>query len=410
MSKKGFAVWAVLLFLGVNVFGFWGEPVLLEELNDYENGYNAISPCLTPDELSIYFVRVSGYSQKYPNVKVYDIYEATRDNINSPFGLAEPIKELKIEGEGQFLTNPWVTNDNLRLYYSQTIYRNGEYQRFIRMAERESVDSQWHIGKTFFGIHFRGFDSAPCLSEDELRIYWSWNSMDKSEFGVYTAERPNRYENFSNVRRLDEFDIFTGSYRVRVLENELTVYVTNNEGDGQRVIYRGSRENIYEPFGNFEVVELPESVNPSLPFVNSEENRMYMSTHEQAGIYMFEWIERPYDAAVGKIKDAIVMKGEMIDILDAAIETEMSALGDMAEMLIRREMPEGVSFFDVFKARLKVIQSLIKEWKCRYELQKSIYDLEMSLEELRPKEDHILPWGRRSKDSRERSFGSKRRR
>lgn len=409
MSKKGFWVCAAVLFLGVNVFGFWGEPILLDELNDHENGYNATSPCLTDDELTIYFVRVSGYSQKFPNVRVYDIFEAKRDYVDEPFGIPEPIKELKIEGEGEFLTNPWVSSDNLRLYYSQTLYEYGEYQRFIRMAERESVDSQWYVSRTFYGIHFKGgTDSAPCLSEDELRIYWTWNSLDKSEFGVYTAERPNRRENFGNVRRLDEFDVFEDRYRVRVLDDELTVYVTNNEGDGQRVIYRGSRESIDEPFGNFEVVEVPE-VNPSLPFLNDEETRMYMSTHEAAGIYMFEWAERPYDAAAGKIEEAIAMKAEMIEILDAAMETEIAALGDLADVLIRREVPEGVSYFDIFKARLKVIQSLIKEWKCRYDLQKSIYDLEMSLKELTPEEEPVFPWGWRSKESRKRGFGNKRR-
>ncbi|MCJ7729818.1 MAG: hypothetical protein MUO27_08090, partial [Sedimentisphaerales bacterium] len=86
----------------------WSEPVPLTEVN---TEYEEWSPFLSFDGISLYFSRVRTYIPHYGR-----IYQASRNTSSGPFTSVIEISELNESGAYVFC--PWVSPDNLRMYYN----------------------------------------------------------------------------------------------------------------------------------------------------------------------------------------------------------------------------------------------------------------------------------------------------
>ena len=125
------AVTALTILLTGSATAEWSEPVLHEELNDPGAGTFASDACLSRDGLTIYFRRstASGLRQ---------IVEAYRDTPDGAFTSERVLNELNA---GDDIYNCWISDDELRLYYSR--YESYATGRMIRMAERSSTSDLW---------------------------------------------------------------------------------------------------------------------------------------------------------------------------------------------------------------------------------------------------------------------------
>ena len=159
-TKVTRSIWVALLVLisTTTVWaGQWSSPQVLTELNDGTN--YPVTSCLSPDRLTIYFAR------HIPILGHYCIVEAYRDTPNGPFTSERIINELSTTGE--YLGDPWLSQDELRLYYKEY---NGTFNE-IKMATRTATGDPWTPTKTFSELHVGDTPgSAPSLTSDELII------------------------------------------------------------------------------------------------------------------------------------------------------------------------------------------------------------------------------------------------
>ena len=93
-----------------------------------DTAYNYFHPAVTSDELTIYFS-----SNRPGGEGDYDIWKATRNNINEPFGNVTNLgKLINTEGKEEFP----VLRGNDRLYYSSDGLKGlGGYDIFVSSLE-----------------------------------------------------------------------------------------------------------------------------------------------------------------------------------------------------------------------------------------------------------------------------------
>ena len=89
----------------------------------------------------------------------------------------------------------------------------------------------------------------------------------------------------------------------------------------------------------------------------------------------------PHRMAVVSVEDAITRKHEALAKIDAALEKEWVAVDTLSEMVANSDFGD-LSRRDIFKAKLRIFFSIMREIRGKAELQQSIRQLEMSLESL----------------------------
>ena len=94
-------------FFPAFTFSDGSEPELLVELN---TNYTDKAPFLSSDGLTLYFARASGPGWSYAR-----LYQATRLKAHDSFNSIEEITALNSSTDQ--ISRPWVSPDNLRLYY-----------------------------------------------------------------------------------------------------------------------------------------------------------------------------------------------------------------------------------------------------------------------------------------------------
>ena len=280
-----FGALLILLVCG-NVWADWSEPVLLSELN-VPGGDEAVCSSLSSDGLTMYFVR------HIPAYGYYCIVEAHRSAPVGPFTSERILSELRVTGD--HVSTPWISDDELRLYYFETVL--GVYT--IKMAQRSATTESWTPVKTFDELHTGGYHgSIPSLSGDELTIIWT-SSVKPGAAGssdMWMATRTSTDTPFGDIRPLWELNTSQWEAAPCLLSDGLTLYFCSidRDGDSGFNIYRATRSSTSETFGNVQLVQLPDtqSVEEKFPFVTSDEETLFYSVVGQ-GIFATHWSEPP---------------------------------------------------------------------------------------------------------------------
>lgn len=211
------------------------------------------------DGMSLYFSR--WYTPEHSAAR---IYEAKRDVPGGPFTSVEEI----LRGSSH-LMSPWVSPDNLRMYY--TDQRN---PWTIRMSQRASVSDPWSQGVVVGGLpsYTTGFQG---LSEDELTIVFGVKDQPggAGSWDMCIATRPDRNSPFTNVRNLDELNTPVGEGGSRLSPDGLTIYY-QHDGDG---ICMATRPTLNDSFGNVKVLSelnMPGRYN-QYPCISSDGTALY---------------------------------------------------------------------------------------------------------------------------------------
>ena len=282
-----FTLTSLLVFV-LSAFAFAGfsNPVLLSELNDSSTGKVAGGPSLSSDGLSMYFHRQDASGLSY-------IVEAQRNNPYGAFTSERVLDELMMNDRNTY--EPWVSDDNLRLYYMR--YDGGSTRYIIRMAHRESTNNMWSPGLStvpgtaFYDIH-RGSnnDGGPSLTSDELTMFYR-SHVSPGIYGIWMATRPSitdstgNFVDFTNPTYITELSDNDASWSPCILPDGLTLYFSAiRDGRSTYDIYKASRDSLDQQFGDIELVNISSDLfNERDIFVTPDQSEIYFT--DERGIW-----------------------------------------------------------------------------------------------------------------------------
>jgi len=283
MKRHWVTICALLLSTSVSWAAYtWSEPVLLTELNDSSG--NAAYPHFSRDGSTLYFGRKDAGGTR-------QLYTATKDSVTGDFSNISQISEL---ATGDHSYSPWVSDDNLRLYYGK--YRSDitlpdEIQLY--QAARENTTDPWSNAILFSDIQVSGYDNLyPSLTSDELTMFYiSDRGNASNDTRIWMATRTSINGQFSNATLVSELNSGHMVLGPCILPDGLTIYYaekTNNQYD----ILRATRSSISDPFSNIESISLntPFGIESS-PYVTPDETEIFFTTTE--GIYYTYQIPEP---------------------------------------------------------------------------------------------------------------------
>lgn len=237
---------AVLVVLGMCglVLAGWSAPVPLTEVN---TEYKEKLPFLSFDGLTLYFCRLDTDTFYYTR-----IFQATRPVPYGQFTAVQNISELNYSGG--HVASPWVSPDNLRMYYYRT--EPGSLHR-LKVSERADVTNPWTEGSNISELNSLGNLGTPSLTQNELIIVFISADIPGGigDYDIYIATRTDRYSSFGNVKNLSEINSTTTDGAPYISPDGLTLFFHSNR-NGSTQIFRGTRGSLSEPFGNLEHLSL----------------------------------------------------------------------------------------------------------------------------------------------------------
>jgi hypothetical protein len=375
MKTKTIFVVAVLLALCRPTLAEWTEPVPVTEVN---TEYADWTPFLSFDGLTLYFARVRTDTFYYGR-----IFEATRQQ---PFGPFTSVNEV-LKSSYQHVFAPWVSPDNLRMYYFAQKDSPSLWQ--LKFSERASVNDPWPQGTNISELNQLGKVYKPALTADELIIVF--NSYDiaggQGGYDIWMATRPDRYSPFGAVRNLAEINTASNDGDPFISPDGLMLYFqSNRNGFGQ--LFRATRQSLSEPLGNVEHLSIFDTPggHSGHPCISSDGSTLYFirqigDDKSTGDIYVSYWIVDPYDVAVTGIEDAIAEKLEALEKVNAAIEKEWAACDTLEELLEIGDYGD-LSKGDIVTAMQQIQSSIQYQELSKKTLQKSIEKLLYSLSAL----------------------------
>jgi hypothetical protein len=229
---------AILIAMIMNpALANWTTPVPITELNTTAS---ESYPYLSADYLTIYFDRMDSTTHG-----CFQLFKATRNTVNGEFTSVSSISELNVIGHD--VTCPWISQDGLRLYYS-------EHWEF-KVSTRASLNAVWSSGQPLSELNVLGSIEDPKLSAGECSIVFHspFISDGKGGYDLYTASRPNTSVPFENIRNLSELNTSGDDVSPSLSADGLTIYFTST----QSLIYKATRSSVNDFFGAPEVMSFP---------------------------------------------------------------------------------------------------------------------------------------------------------
>jgi hypothetical protein len=364
---------AILIFsiLCSLALGQWTEPVPVMEVNTEHAEW---TPFLSFDGLSLYFARGRTSSYYY-----FRIFEATRAE---PYGPFTSVSEL-LSSSGQHVFWPWISPDNLRMYYFAQKESPVLWQ--FKVSERASVNDPWPLGADISELNMLGRLQTPRLTADELIIFFdSPDIPGEGGYDIWMATRPDRNSPFGTVTNLTELNTASTDFAPFISSDGLALYFSSNR-NGEYQLFRATRQSLSEPFSNIEHLSLFDTPggNSIHPCISSDGSALYftrlLGTDLSTGdIYVSYLIVHPYDAAVTAILDAIDEKLDALDRINAALEKEWAAYDALQELLESGDYGD-LKKSDITSAMQKILSTIHHEEITKKALDRSIEKLEDTL-------------------------------
>lgn len=267
MNSRLFPLLGVLLTCFVSAHGQWTEPEPLAEIN---TAHVDKSPFLSFDGTTLYFSRQAGPGWYYTR-----IYEATRLDPNGPFSSVTELSSLNYFGG--HVDGPWVSPDNLRMYYYRT--EPGAQSR-LKVSYRNSVIDMWPEGVNVNELNGLGRLASPTLTADEMTIVFSGSNLagGVGAHDLWMARRPAPHLPFGDAINLLQANSPDSEYHPSLSPDGLVLYYASNR-DGSNQLYRSSRVAPDQPFGvpaRVSFVDGPNSV-PDYPFLSANGEEFYFT-------------------------------------------------------------------------------------------------------------------------------------
>ncbi len=362
----------------------WTEPICLTELNNYENGSPGYGACISNDGLSIFYIRQ--VFEIGPGDSYY-ILEARRNSLDEPFAPGRALTELG--NAGNFMTNPWVSRDGLRLYYSEAVWEGSQFTNVLKMAARDNASQAWRPVRTLTELHPIGASEAHLtLTSDESTIIWGSRRPSRNDPGrIFTATRESINSPFSAPVELPELTA-AGAGFPHLSGDGLRIYFSADNGiSGVLNIYMMSRPSLNEPFGDLKhldgVTGPGEFEGGAGPHLSPDEKAIYFhggrgETLDEIGVFVSHWITDPLGDAIENIEAAIEDKNAAIALITETLKKETAALEALNEL---RDTGENDPV-KILQSKMSIFRAIHRQLRARTELKRAIADLEKSLKQL----------------------------
>jgi hypothetical protein len=387
--KVRFLFLAILLLSIPCVHAKWSEPILLLELNDLQNQYQAVEPAISSDGLSIYFVRrvPGGTTPMY-------IFEARRTDRAGVF--QTPKRLVELGNNGNYVEKPWISLDGKRIYFAEIMKYQGLWHRFIRFSSRVSVDQLWSPATSIMDIHKfynESVDSLPTLIGDELTIFWHSNlSTNLTSRKIYSAVRKSLQDPFTSIREVPELNAI-GAGLSYITPDGLAMYFSApNPKNGAPNIWKGTRAARDGVFGDFAIIsDLCDEVRPAVSPCMTSDGRTFIFSAKRGtdltknwGVWESHWVEDPLVEARQNLQQSLTAKQAMFGPLDAAVERERRTL-DTLMFLWTNGGYQGLTQDDLYQAYGQTSLAISRQLLARRYLDQSVAALQKALDWLKPK-------------------------
>jgi len=217
----------------------WTTPAPLTQVNS--DSAEEWSPFLSFDGLTLYFARVRSEA-------FYDgrIFQATRQQPFGPFTEVREIDGPLNSSAGHNLL-PWVSPDNLRMYY-----HNESGGRFaLMLTERTSATEPWPEGTSILELNGLGGQIvAPKLTPDELTIFFNAYEVPggKGAYDLWMASRDDRNSPFGQVRNVSEINTVFSEGAPSISPDGLSLLFHSNR-NGSSQLFTATRASLDITFG-----------------------------------------------------------------------------------------------------------------------------------------------------------------
>jgi len=248
---------------------YWASPVPLSALNSL---YDDKSPFLSFDGLTLYFSRADGPQWHYAR-----LFQARRTSLSEPFAEAEEISALNYSAG--HVSSPWVSVDNLRLYY----YRTEPSGKRLKISERDSAGEDWPPGADLSELNQLGDLANPTLSKDERVIVFSGYDLDggQRDWDLWMASRPQRQQPFGEVTNLTSLNTEASDMHPCLSADGLTLFFSSNRNDVHR-LFKAIRSSRDEPFGapeHLASLDTPGGLS-AYPCLSPDGEALYFGAHK----------------------------------------------------------------------------------------------------------------------------------
>lgn len=265
----------VLLVLCSLGYG-WTTPVPVSEINTQ---YIDKTPFISYDALTIYFTRMDTSEFYYSR-----LYQASRTSVNAPFSTPTEISSLNYS-YGHVFT-PWVSADNLGMYYART--EPGSMWR-LKYTERASINDPWAAGSNILELNTLGHVNQPTLLQNELAIIFSCTDAvgGNGAIDLFMATRPDKDSQFGNIRNLSEINTQYNDHDSCLSADGLTIYFTSDRNNGSDYqLFKASRNSLSEAFSNVEHLSFFDSPGYDIrqPSLSGDGRELYFSKESPTGM------------------------------------------------------------------------------------------------------------------------------
>ena len=262
-----------ILMLALPAFAQWSPPQPVSQAN---STVEEKSPFLSFDGLTLYFSRQGGSDSYYTR-----IYQATRTLAGGTFDTVSEISALNYTGG--HVDSPWVSSDNLRMYYYRT--EPGSLSR-IKLSQRTSASAPWTEGSNVDELNALGRVAQPTLSSNELTVVFTGNGLigGVGGYDLWMATRTAVGLAFTNIVNLTAVNSTASDYQASLSADGLALYfVSNRYGSDQ--LFRASRTSPGGAFGAPELVTTFDmsGSTPGYPFLSSDGKSFYLTLDNGTG-------------------------------------------------------------------------------------------------------------------------------
>ena len=204
-----------------------------------DTAYNYFHPAVTSDELTIYFS-----SNRPGGEGDYDIWKATRNSVNEPFGHVTNMgKQINTEGKEEF---PVLRGDD-RLYYSSDgLIGLGGYDIFMTRLENgewsEPQNMGYPINTPFdeIGLIYN-YNEDESIAAEESGYFSSNRDGGTGGYDIYSFYRAPMFFTLSGEVRDDKSMQVVSGARIRLIGDDNSQIETRTNSEGK---YDFSKEQI----------------------------------------------------------------------------------------------------------------------------------------------------------------------
>jgi len=202
----------------------FGAPVALDALRT--DGFHEVSPTISADGLTIYFIR-----SPQPTTRAGDVWVAVRTSPAEPFGPPSRVDAVSTEGTE---SSPYLTATGLYLARDR---EPGDPVDLDLVYAPRGPSGELGEAVPLDGVNAVGADDArPVLSADPLRIYWASARAD-GNYDIWTAARPSIDAPFADDAPVAELNSVGLDAPNWLSPDGCTLYLTSQRAGDRSDIY-----------------------------------------------------------------------------------------------------------------------------------------------------------------------------